>query len=148
MTDRKFQRYENCMQQHPYEHFLAKAISRNASWRLIIKIDSFQTKKREIYWMRMLKTIISFISFYYILLRLFSSRLILDLGYDIRFYFDFCFCKEVYRGIPSTKKSYCKRLIVLFIWLIAFYRRLQLFYEKSHRHNSFKFFTKNSPYFL
>lgn len=68
MTDRKFQRYKNCLQQHPYEHFLAKAISRNASWRLIIKIDSFQTKKRGIYWMRMLKTIISlspFITFYY-----------------------------------------------------------------------------------
>ena len=60
-NDRKFQRNESCMQQHLYEHFYSESHNRfleNVSISLIDKTDSFQSKKRENYWMRTLKTLV------------------------------------------------------------------------------------------
>ena len=58
-NDRKFQRNENCMQQHLYEHLYSEGYNRfleNVSISLINKTDGSQPKKRENYWMRTLKT--------------------------------------------------------------------------------------------
>ena len=49
------------MQQHLYEHFYSESHNRfleNVSISLIDKTDSFQSKKRENYWMRTLKTLV------------------------------------------------------------------------------------------
>ena len=56
--------------------------------------------------------------------------------------------EEVYRGNTIYKNSYCKSLLVLFIWLIAFSRCLQLFLCENPVAYNFKFFTKNfrAPY--
>ena len=57
---RKFQRNENCRQQHLYEHFYSEGHNgflRNVSISLIGKIDGFKPKKRENYCMRTLKTL-------------------------------------------------------------------------------------------
>ena len=39
--------------------------------------------------------------------------------------------KEVYRRTTVHKNSYCKTLIILFIWLIACSRCLQLFLREN-----------------
>ena len=49
------------MQQHLYEHFYSESHNGflgNVSISLIDKTDSFQSKKRENYWMRTLKTLV------------------------------------------------------------------------------------------
>ena len=54
-----------------------------------------------------------------------------------------CWSKEVYSKITILRHSYCKRLIVPFIWIIAFVPDICSYsYAKSHWYSSFKFFDK------
>ena len=85
--------------------------------------------------------------FYYIILSFFRGKIWLKQNI-------FCYKKKKQKhnnlskfieGIHTIyKKSYCKSLIVLFIWLIiAFFRYWQLFHAKTHWHSGFNFFIKN-----
>ena len=58
-NDRKFMRNESCMQEHLFAHFNSEGHSGflgNVTITLIDKIDGKDTKKREYYWTRILKT--------------------------------------------------------------------------------------------
>ena len=51
--------------------------------------------------------------------------------------------KEVYRRNTIYKNSYFKSLILLFIWLIAFFSARNYFFVKINWHSGFNFFIKN-----
>ena len=56
---RKNARYEACMQEHLFEHFKSEGHSGflgNVSTTLLDKTDDKDSKRRENYWMRTLKT--------------------------------------------------------------------------------------------